>query len=354
MSARNVCYILIALFLIPTASAWARHDQMTEEIVKDLGWLDRFDQVAVSEYLYDDPTINQIKIQYYNKDYSMLLPDQFYFHALYEPKKFFKGAKVGEMINAKQLLADFSDEPDWEIDQKLDLSWMQPFSGESQGYRHMYYPAWTFHVLMGFYPQGQTPERATHFYNMAKVAFANKDTYWGFRFLARALHYTQDMAQPYHTRQFYWKFVSTKDPFYGTIQTIKNYHFTYESYQANLFRLEQQGEMPKRLVNAVHYSLPVEVSSPEELVKYIARRSFWRSSATMKHSIGFFGEKYMGPGAVMMEKDEFFNDIKREDDAAKEFNDDMESRMFLVGKATKSFLEFARRDLNLDEYEQHD
>jgi hypothetical protein len=352
MRAAIIRYVLIFLMLFPAVSAWARHDQMTSEVVRDLGWLDRFDEVTVTEYLYDDPSIYQTKIRYYNDKQMQLGPSDFYFHALYEPILFYKGAKVGSKISAKQLLEDFSNEPDWEMDQNLQLSWMQAFSGESQGYRHMYYPTLSIHIPMGLWAQGKTPERAAHFYELAKIAFANKDTYWGFRFLARALHYEQDMAQPYHTRQLYWRFISAEDPYYGTIQTIKNYHFTYESYIANLLRLEQQDVMPSRLISALRYSLPVQTEGPAELAKYIALRSFWRSSGTMELSMDFFGDRYLGPGAATMSAEEFFADIHRDDAVAQEFNADAERRVALAGKATKSFLEFARKDLNLDEYSE--
>ncbi|MFC1742158.1 hypothetical protein ACFL3V_06495 [Nanoarchaeota archaeon] len=324
---------------------------MTVEIVRDLGWLDRFGNISVTEYQYDDPTISEITMRYVNKVPGVLTVDDFYAHALYEPVLFFKGSPVGGSISAKQLLADFSDEPDWEMDQDLQLSWMQAFHGESQGYRQIYYPTGTFHVPMGFLAQGEAPDRVEHFYSMAKDAFKRGDTYWGFRFLSRALHYVQDVSQPFHTRQFYWKYISASDPFHGTIQVIKNYHFTYESYQANRFRLEKEEVIPKILVSSVRYSLPVETDSPSSLVKYIARRSFWKSSKTWDLSIDFFGEQYLAPKGLVMSKEEFFTDLKRKDVVADEFHRDLESRMVLFGKATKSFLEFARRDLNLDEYE---
>ncbi len=348
--AKSFVFIFLVMLFSSSVMAWARHDEMTAEVVRDLGWLDRFDSIPVTEYLYDDPSISQVKILYYNKDYRYLGPDEFYYHALYEPVKFFKGAPVGSTTNARQILTDFADEPDWEIDQNLDLSWMQAFHGGSQGYRHMYYPAGTFHVPMGFYAQGETPERVEHFYGMAKMAFDQGDTYWGFRFLARAMHYVQDMSQPYHTRQLYWRFISLKSPYYGTVQIIKNYHFAYESYIANLFRLEQQGEAPKRLVSAVRYSLPIETDSPSYLAKYIARRSYWKSSNTMKTSINFLGERYLNTRGEAMTTDEFLNLVSRDDEAAEAFYKDAEMRMVLFGKATKSFLEFARKDLNLDEY----
>jgi len=341
---------LLLILFTSSASAWARHDQTTTEVVRDLGWLDRFSNVTVTEYLYDDQTINDVKIRYYNPEPKYLEPDEFYYHFLYEPVQFFQGAEVGKTISAKQILIDFCDEPDWEMDQHLQLSWMQAFHGESQGYRHLYYPTGSFHIPMGFIGQGRAPARAQHFYDLAKFAFERGDAYWGFRFLARALHYVQDMSQPMHTRQFHWSYIDVIDPYYGTLQTIKNYHFAFESYIANSFRLEQQDVLPKRFVSAVRYSLPVPADSAEGLAKYIARRSYWQSSNTWKITAEFFGDRHKSNKATAISEDDFFELIARDDEVALRFNEDIESRMVLWGKATKSFLEFARKDLNLDEY----
>ncbi len=72
---------------------------------------------------------------------------------------------------------------------------------------------------------------------------------------------------------------------------------------------------------------------------------------TWKTSIDFFGDKYMTGDGAMMSQDEFFQMVAQDDEVAKRFNEDAERRMILAGKAAKSFLEFARKDLNLDEYE---
>ena len=242
----------------------------------------------------------------------------------------------------------FSDEPDWGMDQNLNLSWLQAFNGESQGYRHMYFPAWSFHVPLIFYPQGQTMERIEHFYNLSKVAFENGDPYWGFRFLARTLHYVQDMSQPYHTQQLYWKFLKLSSLYKGNVQVIRNYHFNYESYQANLFRLEDQGVMPARLKLAIKYSQPIEIKDSISLAKYIAQESLHDASNAKRTNMDFFDKKYMETSEVIMTKEEFFEDIKRTDDAAVAFHDDLMNKMELFGMATKSLLEFARRDLKLD------
>ncbi len=315
-----------------------------------MGWLDRFNNLEVTEYDYDDDSIRNIPLKYHNEDQAMIGPDEFDYYELEEQVFYFKGAHIGDMIDAGQILIDFSDEPDWGFDQKLDLSWMQTFHGGSQGYRHIYYPAWTFHIPMSMVAQGTAPERVEHFYGLAKQAFENGDPYWGFRFLARAMHYVQDMSQPYHARQFSWRQIIWFNPYFGTVQVINNYHFAYESYHGNLFRLEQQGALPLALVSAIRYSLPIYVKDTDSLVKNIAYRGYWRSSKTAKYSIDFFGKHYKSSDVVEMTRDEFFDLVARDDKTARIFHKDLEQRMFQFGKATKSFLEFARRDLDLDNY----
>jgi len=277
-------------------------------------------------------------------------PDEFYYHALYEPNKFLLGAPVGGAIDARQILIDFSNEPDWDMDQNLELSWMQGFHGGSQGYRHMYYPSLTFHLPLMLISQGKTPERAELYYSFAKEAFARNDTYWGFRFLARTMHHMQDMAQPFHTRQLYWRFICLRSIYDGTTEIIKNYHFAYESYQANLFRLEQQGAVPESMTRAVSDAPAIETESVEGLVKRLARKSHANSARTMKYTYDFLDKKYRKPYPVEMTTDEFFSLVNRTDKDAQTFNEDLVQRVELIGTATKSFLDFAYRDIGLDQY----
>lgn len=345
-----ILLIVIAIFSL-SVSAWARHDQMTEEILEDVDWLEGFSAVTVTEYSYDDSSISETELRYFSESQEELGPDEFYYHALYEPVKFFEGAEIGSQMSAKQILVEFSDEPDWELDQNLELSWLQKFHGESQGYRHMYYPSWTFHLPLVFFPQGKTPERVEHFYGLSKDAFDRGDTYWGFRFLARAMHYVQDMAQPYHTRQLYWRFISLRSPYDGTVQMIKNYHFAYESYIANLLRLEQQGAEPERFVSAIRSGTVIDVDNPADLVKQIARMSHKDSCKAMKTSVDFFGEKYLSTEEIIMSSEEFFALIHQDAAASRAFYDCAEESMALAGTATRSFLEFARKDLDLEEHD---
>jgi len=99
------------------------------------------------------------------------------------------------------------------------------------------------------------------------------------------------------------------------------------------------------------WSLPIPTSSAEDLAKWVARRSYWKSSNTWKTIKTFFGDHLKSSEVVSLSEEEFFALLERDDKASQQFHEDLESRFVLWGKATKSFLEFARRDLNLDQYE---
>jgi len=102
--------------------------------------------------------------------------------------------EIGEKVKASSILINYSDEPDWDLDTNLNLNKIQALTGGSQGYRHMY-----FSVFGGLLKAGEAPKRANHFFEMSKIAFGKGDNYWGFRFTARAIHYLEDISQPYHT-----------------------------------------------------------------------------------------------------------------------------------------------------------
>jgi len=338
---------VLFIILLPAVSAWARHDLMNEEVFKQIGWLDKFKNITVTQYSYSDPSIRHTELLYYNPNPKILTQRDFYSYPLYKPVIFFRGADIGKKISAKNILVYFSDEPDWDVDKYLKLSWMQSFSGESQGYRHMYYPALSFHIPLIFYPQGEAPERAEHFYNMSKLAFSKGDNYWGFRFLAMSLHYIEDMSEPYHTRQLYSGFFDMLHPYSGTLQTIKNFHQNYETYEANLFWLEEQGIMQQNLISSLRKSSTIEMKNPNDFAKYIAQWSYLGSEDTMKMTLELFGKKYKSNTTVTMTEDEFYSMV--DSTRAEKFNDDIASRIGLFGTSAKSFLEFARRDLELDE-----
>ncbi len=78
------------------------------------------------------------------------------------------------------------------MDEGLKLHPLQGLIGNSQGVRHMRYK---IGILKAF----EADKSFLYFVNMSKQAFENGDEYWGgYRFLARAIHFIEDLSQPYH------------------------------------------------------------------------------------------------------------------------------------------------------------
>ncbi|WP_318652237.1 phospholipase [Pseudomonas sp. PDM15] len=127
------------------------------------------------------------------------------------------GLKDGEKVAALQVVASAADEPDYGHDinlfsdnpgavgQRYNFG-PQPF-GDA---RFEYSSQAPFHI--GYYHEsalifaaapylGQTlPHwRVYQYSGLARLAFASGHPYWGYRFLGWAMHYLQDLTQPYHS-----------------------------------------------------------------------------------------------------------------------------------------------------------
>ncbi len=150
--------------------------------------------------------------------------------------------KVRELIRSQ-----FIDEPDMGMDQDLPASadpkeyrtWMGGTSGPtSQGFRHMYFPGFKFSAPLSSlqYPlraMGQAPKRFNQLHEVSERFFKEGDTFWGIRTLLWALHFVQDLHQPFHTTQIpSLKIIPFRTLFKGfvarTTQSVANYHFAYE------------------------------------------------------------------------------------------------------------------------------
>ncbi|MBI5572724.1 MAG: hypothetical protein HY914_22460 [Desulfomonile tiedjei] len=117
----------------------------------------------------------------------------------------------GEAVKVSEIVSVFSDEPDWGMDQDL-------FRAESYGYGPIPFGTPTghssqacFHMAFLHEPPLLTAvlprlkksfleERVRVFLALAGVAFDERADYWGWRFTAWAIHYLQDVTQPYHAR----------------------------------------------------------------------------------------------------------------------------------------------------------
>jgi hypothetical protein len=277
---------------------WARHNLLTRIILENPpAWIKDFGPVKVNKSIYEITSLNpKFNLIYTIPEKSKYpsLPTEFVSYARNPDRKYgFQGAPAGATVSALQILADFADEPDWDMDTDVETGQAADFMGGSQGYRHMYYPAGTFHIPHPFMPQGKAPERVELFYEYAREAFSRGDYYWGFRFLARAIHYLEDLANPFHTVQLSTKFIMKDDFYQGTVQTTKNYHFAYEDYVAHITAQAERGDRNySGIILAITKAPAREVKNSRTAAQDLAGFSNREGAGLLDLSFDFFGEEF--------------------------------------------------------------
>ena len=204
--------LIFSIFILSFISvfSWNSHYFYTELAIKNNDWINNLPKIEVTPYTYED--IDQDE---YNPEFAIKYIDE----------------EIGWRVKASDILIKYSDEPDWDLDTNLELNKIQALTGGSQGYRHMY-----FSVFGGLLKAGVAPQRANHFFEMSKIAFKKGDDYWGFRFAARAIHYLEDLSQPYHTYPvplgvLFKKFFNIKK----LTVLVTNAHYGYEDFNGYLF-----------------------------------------------------------------------------------------------------------------------
>lgn len=119
----------------------------------------------------------------------------------------------GSQLPARDVLFTFSDEPDWGMDQDLFAQQGQrygraPFGigtgSICQGPFHMafFHESRLLYLILPALTRSFLEVRCKVFFAFAAIAFQVGMDYWGWRFAAWAMHYLQDVTQPYHARAF--------------------------------------------------------------------------------------------------------------------------------------------------------
>jgi hypothetical protein len=208
--------ILLIFFLVSiSVFSWSSHYFYTELAIKNDYWINAFPEIEVTPYTYQE--IDEDK---YNPEFVIKYVDEV----------------IGEKVKTSDILIKYSDEPDWDLDTNLELNRIQALTGGSHGYRHMYSS-----LFGGLLRGGVAPQRANYFLEMAKVAFEREDNYWGFRFAARAIHYLEDISQPYHTYPapigvLFKKHFKVKK----LTKLVTNLHYGYEDFNGYLFNYRKE------------------------------------------------------------------------------------------------------------------
>lgn len=310
--------LLIGLTAMP-AEAWGNHRQLTQEILGDVAWLSHaeFRQIDVTPYRYAED------------DRTPVAPD---FQPIYVDRL------IGEKTTAREILLRYVDEPDWGMDDDLEVSPFQGLSGGSKAYRHRrdYY-------LGGVLQLGHAHRRADHFYRMAKLAFSREDAYWGFRFLARALHYLEDMGQPLHARPFLMRqlpaagFSVTKLKVRST-----NYQNYYEAWvDEQLAKQQRAGSGP--WLTAIRDANEGPIRSVKDACKALSVYSHQSADQLLKANDQYWPTKVKRMDAIIP-IDQRLLDPPQPPEGIATLEAITEKALHVTAKVSKGFLDYAYRD----------
>lgn len=220
----------------------------------------------------------------------------------------------------RELLSLAVDDPDHGLDKDLpdsadpnnDRTYMGGTSGHgSQGFRHQYFGGWKLSKPLATFQvppraMGQAPDRIELLANEAKKKFHEGDIVWGMRLLGWALHYVQDLTQPFHTvqvptlRMVPWSSMFTWPPQNGfrnlvkeSTRVITNYHWAYEGYVRTNLLKKDESPFKECLEEP---SATLLLSSPRELAMEVIRQSVGRGPETGNAIMAFAGDRLKEPG----------------------------------------------------------
>lgn len=227
----------------------------------------------------------------------------------------------GETIAALDVVASASDEPDYGLDLGLwnnnaqDLGYgfgKQPFGNpaleySSQAPFHMgfFHESPIIYKAAGFLRRTY-PEYRVHLYQtLSKHAFNTGHPYWGWRFAGWALHYVQDLAQPYHTKVLpgvnvvHMLWINAMDMAgahaskKNIITLVSNRHAALENYQ--YFRMHAaylRNDTQDALLRATRETLTSTSTSPpysfRQIRQEISRQSYAladQTDALLEHAL---------------------------------------------------------------------
>lgn len=168
----------------------------------------------------------------------------------------YKAEVIGSTTTPLEILKLYSQRPDDHRDAELSIHRMEQFwfggtsGANSQAFRHMEKPPFDIRhpVSTSGFPLGtlgEASQRAQIYFDLSLRAYKLGEPYWAWNFLGCALHYLEDLHQPYHTVQlppslawegikayFDWGRKEKKDFLVLLTHIIANAHHYFEGYVA--------------------------------------------------------------------------------------------------------------------------
>ncbi|MEJ5258314.1 MAG: hypothetical protein WHS64_08710 [Fervidobacterium sp.] len=242
----SLLFLIILLVFQITAFSWSSHGVFTFLVVTSIDGFDYSKLVEISEYSYSE-----------SRNYKA---GRYITHDLVQKgeKKIDREDDVLQETDIEivpdLVLSDgkipvwmiflvYSSLPDNGMDFVEDNFLASLFLGETQANRHGYFKVSFFEYFEG-------DKSFLHFLRMSKNAFNKGDMYWGYRFLAYALHYLEDLMQPYHVRPGTVPEMLTY-LFDGRMKTfLRNAHFAYDDYMTFLLYFSKHKYAFRELVKS--------------------------------------------------------------------------------------------------------
>jgi len=271
-------FLLLSIFLTLSSFlfSWSGHESYTYLVVKSLSMsLDKL--VEIRPYTYKETRVYNTKY-YYTDDFA---GQRKFFDPMNDGKFPPDPAPVDGKLPAWQILTIYAQFPDFGMDEELNLSPLQSLIGNSQGVRHMRYK-------LGLIEAFEGDKSFLYFVDMSKEAYAKGDEYWGYRFLSYALHYMEDLFQPYHeTPGTFWEVVrSLMDK--KTKNLLNNAHYTYDNYLAYLIHYSKHSEEVRNLIlNTPKRRIP---SNYEAVINEVMMYGYSRFPEVHKHIKAAMGD----------------------------------------------------------------
>lgn len=191
-------------------------------------------------------------------------------------------------VSLRSILVTFADEPDWIMDHHLwhieeygygEQPYGEPEGESSKAPIHMLFKHEPLIVKLAapHLLEGITIERIVLFTKLAKFAKDTGHDYWAYRFLAWAIHYLQDLGQPYHSKAVpeanFWYYVRYIFSFdkkgfqQRTTQLLKNKHFIYEDFVS--VYLERSFTSPDNITDGLNLALRKDPVIYEQYDEYL-------------------------------------------------------------------------------------
>lgn len=258
-----------------------------------------------------------------------ILFDVFFKRPQSEESFFYQAEDVSKRkVSIRSVLTTFSDEPDWGMDQHLWDVKEYGFGDQPYGPRRGMSSRAAFHMQFAhenyfvktFAPEmldGMVYERIELFKRLATLAFKTNHPYWGYRFVSWAVHYVQDVGQPYHAKAvpsaglgYYLRFAASTDKKKmkaETTQMVKNRHYLYEEFVGIGLQRSYttdnpiSGELSQYLTDGVPFYK--SVTSEEDLFRLVMEEAANHSAKIDKAIIKTFGSKRTEDPSYSVEAD---------------------------------------------------